>query len=275
MILLNNVSFKYKNADKYALEKINLEVYDGEILFVVGKNGSGKSTLLKLIYGLIKPNNGEIKIDNISLKKKLSDCRKIMGICMQNPETQILFNKIDDELFYVLKEYNQELKEQIINESLSAVKMEKYRTADLFNLSLGQKQKIIIAETIAKKPKYILLDEPTSMVDAKSKEDIELLIKYLKQKGYTIVVSSNMADEMLLADRIVLLEEGKIQKIISKKELIDSVDYLRDKGIVTPKIIELISKLKKNKIDVELSEFDLDNLVTAIANKIVGDNNDK
>ena len=223
MIKVENVSFKYKNSDKKILDNLNFEVKDGEIIVIVGQNGSGKSTIGKLISGIIKLKQGNITVDDLMIKdKKVQD--KI-GIVFQNPENQIIFNNIYDELSFSLKGLEKSEIERRIENSLQQVGMLEYKNNDLYSLSLGQKQRIMIAEVLTKKPKYIIFDEPTTMIDSEGKESIYQIIANLKDEGYTIICITNLADEILIADRTLILKNGKIAHEIKKEDLI-SKSYL-------------------------------------------------
>lgn len=170
MIKICDLSFKYKNSNNI-LNNINLEIQEGETIAIVGENGSGKSTLAKLISGILKVKQGKIVIDNLDLSKKEEHKEAVqkIGIVFQNPENQIIFNNIYDELSFSLKTLSKEEKDERIGNSLKKVNMFDYINKDLYELSLGQKQRIAIAEVIARKPKYIVFDEPTTMIDSNRK----------------------------------------------------------------------------------------------------------
>jgi energy-coupling factor transport system ATP-binding protein len=169
MIKIENVSFKYKNSDKKVLENLSFEINDGEIVAIVGQNGSGKSTIGKLISGIIKLKKGNITVDGLNIKdNKVKD--KI-GIVFQNPENQIIFNSIYDELAFSLKGLEKGEIENRIENSLKQVEMLEHKDDELYTLSLGQKQRIMIAEVLTKKPKYIIFDEPTTMIDSWRKRE--------------------------------------------------------------------------------------------------------
>lgn len=263
MIKISELSFKYKNSNEI-LRNINLEIQEGETIAIVGENGSGKSTLAKLISGILKVKQGEIVIDNLSLSKKeeRKEAIKKVGIVFQNPENQIIFNNIYDELSFSLKHLNKEEIEKRITESLEKVNMKDYINKDLYELSLGQKQRIAIAEMIARKPKYIVLDEPTTMIDSTGKEQIYSIIKTLKKEGYTIIYTSNVAEEILLADRILIIKNGQIINEIKKENLMENVEILKQNNIKLPMIIEIAEKL-----GIDLKEFTLDELMEKIKNK--------
>ena len=262
MIKVENVSFKYKNSDNLILDNLNFEVNDGEIVAIVGENGSGKSTIGKLISGILKLKYGKILIDNYNIKDK--SIKDKMGIVFQNPETQIIFNNIYDELSMSLKNLGKEEIEKRIESSLEQVGMLKYKNKNLYSLSLGQKQRIMIAEVLAKQPKYIIFDEPTTMIDTKGKETIYKIIKDLKNKGYTIICITNLADEILIADRTLILKNGKISQEIKKDELIDKSYLLRENGIKEPVLLEILNKLKENGIILNIQDYTIENFVSEL-----------
>ena len=267
MINIENVSFKYKNSN-YILKNINFSVNDGEVIAIVGKNGSGKSTLGRLISGITKLKEGTITIDNINISKNLKTVREKVGIVFQNPENQIIFNNIYDELSFSLRNLNKEKIENRISTSLKQVDMFDFKDKDLYTLSLGQKQRIMIAEILAKNPKYIILDEPTTMIDSYGKEKIHNIILDLKQKGYTIICITNISDEILLADRTLILDNGEIVAEIKKQELIDKYDILEKYGIKIPTLLSILVKLKANGIDLPIKNFSVEELSTVIKEKL-------
>ncbi len=262
MIKVENVSFKYKNSDTMILDNLNFEVKDGEIIAIVGQNGSGKSTIGKLISGIIKLKQGSITIDGLKLKdKKLQD--KI-GIVFQHPENQIIFNNIYDELSFSLKGLEKEEIEKRIENSLQQVGMIEYKNCDLYYLSLGQKQRIMIAEMLAKNPKYIIFDEPTTMIDSQGKEMIYKIIANLKNEGYTIICITNLADEILIADRTLILKNGKIVHEIKKENLINKSYLLKDSGIKEPTLLEILNKLRENGIILDIKNFTVNELICSL-----------
>ena len=262
MIKICDLSFKYKNGNE-VLKNINLEIKEEETVAIVGENGSGKSTLAKLVSGIFKIKQGKIFIDEFDLTKKESkQIINNIGIVFQNPENQIIFNNIYDELSFSLKKLSKQEIEERIDESLKKVNMLEYINKDLYELSLGQKQRIAIAEVLARKPKYIVFDEPTTMIDSTGKEQIYSIIKTLKKEGYTIIYTTNVAEEILLADRILIIKNGQIINEIKKENLMQSVEILVKNNIKLPMIIEIALKL-----GINLNQFTIEELVDKIKQK--------
>ena len=266
MIKLENVSFKYKDGNKI-LDNISLNIQNGEIISIVGKNGSGKSTMGKLISGILKLKDGNIFIDDLDIKKHQNEIRERVGIVFQNPENQIIFNSIDDELSFALKKLSKQEKEKRINQALTKVDMLDFKNKELYNLSLGQKQRIMIAEVLAKEPKYIILDEPTTMIDSIGKEKIYQIIKNLKKQGYTIICITNLADEILLADRTLILDNGKIISEIKREELIEKAEEIKKYEIKLPTILEMLVELKNIGIQLEPQDYTAHELARLLCRK--------
>ena len=232
MIKLKDVNFKYKNGD-LVLKDINLKIQEEEFVTIIGKNGSGKSTLLKLIGGITKPTNGQAMVDDIDLsnKKNFMDIRKKVGIVFQNPENQIIFNNVHDDIAFGIKNLELDNLEERINESLKIVNMEEYENAESYDLSMGQKQRITIASVLSMGTKYIVMDEPTAMLDSEGKETVYEIVRKLKKQGYTIIYSTNVMDEILYSDRIILMEKGIIVKEIKPNEILENIEELKNRKI--------------------------------------------
>ncbi len=264
MISIENVSYKYKNGKK-VLKNVSFSVKNGEIVTIVGKNGSGKSTIGKLISGILKLKEGNIFIDDIDISKRKNKelISSKIGMVFQNPDSQIIFSNIKEEFSYITQD------ETIIDNALKYVDMFEYKNRDLYYLSLGQKQRIVIAEILAKKPKYIIFDEPTTMIDSMGKIKIYKLIKKLKDEGYTIICITNLADEILLADKTIILNDGEIVEQIKKTELIEKSDVFEKYEIKIPTLLEILVKLKNSGIELDNNDvFTVDSLVRELGEKI-------
>ncbi|MCI8470126.1 MAG: ATP-binding cassette domain-containing protein [Clostridia bacterium] len=265
MIRIENVTYRYKRG-KDILNKINLSIQDKETVVIMGKNGSGKSTLGKLISGILKPKEGKILLDDLDMadKKNKEEIRKKIGIVFQNPENQIIFNNVQDEVTFALKNLSSEEIKKRVESSLHQVNMADKIKDDLYELSLGQKQRIVISEVLAKQPKVIVFDEPTTMIDSKGKEDIYHIVENLKKEGYTIIYITNLAEEMLLADRIILLNNGEIVEEIRKEEILDKLDIFQQYDIKVPLVLEIVQKLRQEGIEMNLTNYSIDELVTKL-----------
>lgn len=228
----------------------------------------GKSTLAKLISGLEKPNKGKVLIDNINTldKKSFLDIRRKVGVVFQNPENQILFNNVFDDIAFTMKNLGIENYEDKIKSSLEKLNMQEFLNSEAYNLSLGQKQRVTIAGVIATNPKYIVLDEPTTMIDPQGKEDVYEMIKELKNQNYTIIYITNFIDEILMSDRIVVIEGGKIINEFYKKDILNQIDFLKEHGIKIPDLVQLIYELKNKEIDVQIENWDKKEIMKAIIN---------
>lgn len=266
MIKIENLSYKYKFTD-YILENINLEINQGEIVVIVGRNGSGKSTLAKLISGILIPKRGNVFIDDIDTKSKKTklELRKKVGILFQNPENQIIFPIVKDDLEFALKNLKLDNKESRIKRALEMTDMSDFYEKETYGLSLGQKQRINIAGLLAVNNKYIVMDEPTTMIDTLGKEKIHNIILNLKEKGYTFIIITNNPDEILLGDRIIVLKEKNIKKIINKSELLDNIKLFNDCEIRLPDSIKILLKLKEKGTNIQkIKDFSKDNLLNEI-----------
>lgn len=265
MIKIENVTYHYKKG-KDILKDITIDIKDNETVVIMGKNGSGKSTLGKLIAGIIRPKQGKIKIDDLDIadKKNKEEIRKKIGIVFQNPENQIIFNNVEDEVSFALKDLEKEEIEKRIREALRKVHMEEKKKDDLYELSLGQKQRVVIGEVLAKQPKYIVFDEPTTMIDSKGKEKIYHIVQELKKEGYTILYITNMAEEILLADRILILNNGSMAEEIKREELLDKLEVIEQYDIKIPVLLEVLRELKKEGMKIDLKDYSAQEFVTKL-----------
>lgn len=259
MIKLENVSFSYNNKKK-VLNNLNIEFKKGEITIIIGKNGSGKTTICNLLGNFLKY-QGNIYLDDLNFKKiKNIDFRKKVGIVFQNPNNQIIFNRVIDDLNFTLDNLNIKDKDKITS-SLERLNMLSYLNSNPYELSLGEKQRINFATLLAINPDYFILDETTSMIDNNGKNIIYNLIKELKKENKAIIMTTNIIDELLLADRILILEDGIIKHIILKKDLFNNLDKLKE---VFPDLsfkIKVLDILKD-----KLNYFEDDEVINLIGN---------
>ncbi len=262
MIKIQNLSYMYNKKD-LILDNINLQINNGEAISIIGKNGCGKSTLLKLIAGIMKPSSGNIFIEDIDIYKR-ENLRKEIGIVFQNPDTQILFPKVYDDIEFALKNLSLEDRQKRIQNALKKVNLIDKQEQDTYTLSLGQKQRVNIASVLAIDPKYILLDEPTTMIDSKEKDNIYQIIKELKKENKTVIFVTNNINEILLSDKIIILKDKKIEHIIPKSKLLENVKILQECEIRIPDVIQIILKLKEKGQDINLEEWTIEEMIDKI-----------
>ena len=192
------------------------------------------------------------------------EIRKNIGIVFQNPENQIIFDKVYDDLKFGLQNlgFSKEDITQNIDEALKAVDMLEFKTGNSSELSLGQKQKIAIASVLAIQPQVLILDEPTTMLDPISKNQIYAILQKLKQTGITIIYITNFIDETLLCDRTIIFENGKVKKDFLKKDLLKNIDFLD--SLEFPGIVSLLASLHKAGIDINLENLKTEELAQKI-----------
>lgn len=226
----------------------------------------GKSTIGKIISGLEKPNKGQVTIDDINTadKKSFLEIRKKVGVVFQNPENQILFNNVFDDIAFTMKNLSIENYEEKIEKSLKRLNMEAFLKSEAYDLSLGQKQRVTIAGVVATDPKYIVLDEPTTMIDPQGKEDVYNMVRELKKDNYTIIYITNLIDEILMSDRVAVIEDGRIINIFDKKDILKQIEFLKEHGIKIPGFVELVYELKNKGIDVNIKEWNKEEIIKKI-----------
>lgn len=227
----------------------------------------GKSTLLNLIAGIYKVSNGEILVDGINTKskKEFLNLRKKISIVFQNPDSQILFPRVYDDVEFVIKNLNLDNSQERIKKALEKVNMLEFKDKDTFELSLGQKQRINLASSLAISPKYLILDEPTTMIDWKEKENVYKIIKELKKEKITIVFVTNNINEILLSDKVFVLQDKNIKYSFNKNEILENAKLLENIGIKLPDVIKIILSLKENGINIEpLKDWTIDEMIGEI-----------
>lgn len=253
MIKIENLTCGYDNT---ILENINLSISQNKITFIIGQNGSGKSTLGNILTGLKKDFKGKITINNQEINKKTSiiNLRKLISMVFQNPNNQILFTSVYDDIKFTLENINTNPKEieNIIKESLKKVNLLDKINSNPYNLSGGEKQRLAIASILALNPKYIVFDEATSMLDINNRQEIYELIKVLNKNNIGIICITNIIDELTIADEILIIDNKKIFKY-TKEELLNNISILTNHHLNIPLSLKIINILrnKGNSINNE------------------------
>ncbi len=252
MIRFEKVSYSYPDGTT-ALEDVNLTIQKGEFIGIIGKNGSGKSTLALHINGLLKPQKGKVLIRGMDTcdPSKLQGIRKIVGIVFQNPETQFVGRTIEEDLAFGPENLCLSPLEirKCVDMALSEIEFEKYRYRSPKTLSGGQTQCVALAGILAMKPECIVFDEITSMLDPDSGTFILESINKLRRKGKNIVYVTHNLEELHSADKIVVMEKGKIVSE-GDPESIFLDNSLQKLGFTTPSLIELATHLKMYEVEI-------------------------
>lgn len=271
-IVLNNVTYEFVTTDEnekenrwVALKNINLHINEGEFLCVIGKNGSGKSTLGKLINGLYLPTIGDITVYgmNTKIESNILDIRKNVGMVFQNPDNQIVASIVEEDVAFGLENLGVSTDEMrvIVKKVLTDLNLEKYRHYSPNKLSGGQKQKLALAGILAMKPKVIVFDEPTAMLDPIGrKELIDTIVKLNKEEKITIILITHFMEEIVDSDRVIVMNQGEIVGEYTPKEVFNEVDISKY-GIIPPKIIVIKNELVKNGINIKNDIMNVNNLV--------------
>lgn len=266
IISLRNVSFRYHEEDeKKALQNISLDIIEGEWLAVIGHNGSGKSTLARSMNGLLKVNEGTIMVDEELLNEtNLHSIRKKVGMVFQNPDNQFVGTTVEDDIAFGLENIGMPREEMVkkIDTSLEMVKMSEFKEKEPARLSGGQKQRVAIAGVIALAPKVIILDEATSMLDPRGRQEVISTIKQLhKERKITVISITHDLDEAAQADRIVLMDEGRMAHVGKPEEIFALGDQLIEKGLDVPFSEKLKQSLAKRGLAVPEQYMDEERLV--------------
>ena len=255
----NNVS------QKRALDGVNLTINEGEFVCILGRNGSGKSTLAKCLNALVLPTEGDVLINGMNTKDetKTLDIRKNIGMAFQNPDNQIVASIVEEDIAFGMENLcvDSATMDKRIDEALDILGIKELRYSLTSKLSGGQKQKVSIAGILAMKSKIIVLDEPTSMIDKNGRKDLlDRVQKLNKEEGITIILISHYIDEISYADRVVVLNKGKIVMDNVPREIVLHKDELETSGIMLPYIPSLASKLKECGKNLKGNEFTVDEL---------------
>jgi energy-coupling factor transport system ATP-binding protein len=250
MIELKNVNFAYTRRNK-AVNDVSLHIKKGEYIAILGHNGSGKSTLVKLIVGLLKALSGEIIIDGIKLTEESIDLvRQRIGIVFQNPDNQFVGVTVKDDIAFGLenRQTPREKMLELIDEFSKKVGMEKFLEANPESLSGGEKQRVAIAGVLACDPEVIIFDEATAMLDPKGVREINEIIATLKHKKTIIVITHNL-EEALFADRIVVMNEGKIVAVGYPEQIFKDKDILLENSLDILESMKLIEEIEKSDLN--------------------------
>ncbi|HOK17899.1 MAG TPA: energy-coupling factor transporter ATPase [Caldisericia bacterium] len=245
--------------EKEALVSVNMLVYEGEAIGILGHTGSGKSTLIQHLNGILMPESGEVKVFSEKInndKKFLKNLRRIVGIVFQFPEDELFAETVYEDVSFGPKNLGltkEEIDERVLTSLIEVGLNEGYLNRSPFSLSGGEKRRVAIASTLSMKPKILVLDEPTSGLDPLGREEILKLIKRLKNdKNVTIIlVSHSMEDVLFLVDRVYILNKGKVVFGGDTVSIFKDKDSIEKFDLSIPEIFMLGEELKKEGFDIE------------------------
>lgn len=273
MIVCNSVEYVYNNTNtetsKRALNGIDISVKKGEFVAVLGTNGSGKSTLAKHMNALLLPTKGEVFVDGMITTDadNIWKIRNKAGMVFQNPDNQIVATIVEEDVAFGPENIGIEPAEirKRVDESLKKVNMYDYRKHAPHLLSGGQKQRVAIAGILAMKPECIIFDEPTAMLDPSGRKEVmETIMDLNKRYGITIILITHFMEEAVSADRVIVMEEGKIAMQGSPTQIFSKVEKMKSIGLDVPQITELAYELQKSGINITTEILTVDEMVNAL-----------
>lgn len=258
IIKIENLIFKYppneNGEEKIAINDISLSIAEGSFTAIIGRNGSGKSTLAKCINALLVAGEGDVFVDGMNTKdeSKIWDIRQTAAMVFQNPDNQIIAAIVEDDVAFGPENLGVEPRtiRQRVDESLESVKMWDYRKKGPHQLSGGQKQRIAVAGAIAMKPKCIIFDEPTAMLDPRGRKELVDIIKKQNQEGMTCILITHFMEEAAEADRVIIMDKGQIVMDAPPREIFCKRDELKNLDLDVPMAVELGHRLEAAGIDV-------------------------
>ncbi len=272
IIRLQDLRFEYlsfEGEEIAALNGVTLDIQKGEFVAIIGHNGSGKSTLAKHLNALLRPSSGVVWIKGMDTRDedKLWEIRQTAGMVFQNPDNQLVATVVEEDVAFGPENLGlppEEIRKRV-DEALKVVGMQEYAQAAPHYLSGGQKQRVAIAGILAMKPEIIVLDEPTAMLDPVGRHEVMETIKYLnKHEGITVVHITHYMEEAVDADRVIVMEQGKIVLQGTPRQVFSQVKVLKEIGLDVPQVTELAYRLKAEGLDIPLDVLKVEEMVDAI-----------
>ena len=256
MISAENLSFKYETeGNSFVLDKLNINIKEGEFVAILGHNGCGKSTLAKHFNGLLMPIGGNVLVGGLNTKDEdmLWEIRKRVGMVFQNPDNQIVATVVEEDVAFAPENLgipSAEIRKRV-DDALKVVDMYRFRKHAPHLLSGGQKQRVAIAGAIAMRPECIVMDEPTAMLDPKGRSEvIDTILKLKSEEKMTVVLITHFMEEAALADRVVVMDKGNIVMDDCPKKVFSQVKKLKELGLDVPQVTELLYELNRTGLDI-------------------------
>ena len=273
IIETQKLSYAYTSAEGVAplvLDGVDLQIEQGSFVAILGHNGCGKSTLAKHMNAILLPSGGKVYVDGMDTcrEEDTLEIRRTVGMVFQNPDNQIVASIVEEDVAFAPENLGVEPKEirRRVDEALAAVGMSEYAKHAPHLLSGGQKQRVAIAGVIAMRPRCIVLDEPTAMLDPIGREEVLSTIHRLnRESGVTVVLITHHMDEAAQADRLIVMDEGHIIADGPPREVFQDVEGLRSVGLTVPETVGLLYELRRAGLEVPLDALSVEECAAAIA----------
>ena len=273
MIECRNLVFKYtaseNQEEKIAINDVNLQITEGEFIAILGHNGSGKSTMAKHMNALLIPTDGKMLVNKMDTSdmNNLWNIRETAGMVFQNPDNQLVATIVEEDVAFGPENLGvppEEIRKRV-DEALERVGMSEYKKHAPHLLSGGQKQRIAIAGILAMQPKCIIFDDPTAMLDPSGrKEVLDTIIDLNRNYGITVILITHYMDEAAKADRIVVMDKGKLILDGKPRDVFSNVEKMKNIGLDVPQVTELSYELQKVGINIDTRILDVNEMVNAI-----------
>ena len=272
IIQARDLTFRYTTAEGVAptvLDQVNLDIEAGSFVAILGHNGSGKSTFAKHLNAILLPTSGKVYVDGIDTmdEERLLDIRRTVGMVFQNPDNQIVANVVEEDVAFAPENLGvppEEIRRRV-DDALKTVGMYEYREHAPHLLSGGQKQRVAIAGVLAMEPAGIVLDEATAMLDPVGRREVlDAVHRLNREKGITVVLITHHMNEAEDADRVVVMDDGKVALDGTPREVFTQVDALRYMGLTVPDTVDLLDRLRKDGLDVPLTALTVEACADAI-----------
>lgn len=266
MIEIHDVVVRYPGAHAPAIDGVSITLGAGEMVGVLGPNGSGKSTLARLCNALIMPTDGSVTVDGMDTREPASvwDIRSRVGFVQQNPDNQIVGTVVEEDVAFGPENLGVPLPElrNRVDEALALTGLSELARREPHLLSEGQKQRLAIAGALAMRPSYLVLDEPTAMLDGQGRHDVAAILGRLRASGVGILYVSHHLQEVLVADRVVVLDGGRAVFEGTPRSLIEARRL--PEGLDLPPVLQLVAALRRHGIEVGPATVDAEAIVEAL-----------
>ena len=268
VVKLSHIDFRYYGSEVNSLTDVSLEIKEGEWVAIIGPNGSGKSTLAKIMNGLLVPAAGQVTIKDLTIDEEtVWEARRSVGMVFQNPDNQFVGSTVEDDVAFGLENNGVPRQEMIsrIEEALAEVRMSEFKDKEPARLSGGQKQRVALASILALRPDIIILDEATSMLDPNGRQEVIAAIRKIKERfNLTVISITHDLDEASLADRILMMQGGRLVQDKKPEEIFLMGEQLVEQGLDVPFSQKLKDALAARGLDVPDNYLDGEALLTWI-----------